>query len=117
MTDRHFAVLCSCPNRVVNLSRPKAFNTSQLCHLIVQHDYRCKGPKPAWHGWEFCQTYLKVVGNVMGPEARDALKASFKEEKVRFTPPRKKRELTEEQKQILRARMAVARAAKNRKNG
>jgi predicted SprT family Zn-dependent metalloprotease len=89
----------------------------ELCHLIVQHDYRCKGPKPAWHGWEFCQTYLKVVGNVMGPEARDALKASFKEEKVRFTPPRKKRELTEEQKQILRARMAVARAAKNRKNG
>jgi len=88
----------------------------ELCHLIVRHDYRPRygsgSPKPAAHGWEFCHVYLKVVGNVMGPEARELLKASLKEHRVKFNKPRKKRVYTEDELQILRARMAVARAAK-----
>ena len=85
----------------------------ELCHLVV--DYEFPRHEVAWHGWQFCQTYLKIVGNVMGPEAAARLKAEFKAEGVRFTPPRKKREMTEADKQVLRDRLVVARAAKARK--
>ena len=85
----------------------------ELCHLVVEYEFPRR--EVAWHGWQFCQTYLKIVGSVLGPETRDTLKASFKEEGVRFTPPRKKREMTEAGKQVLRDRLVVARAAKARK--
>ena len=51
----------------------------------------------------------------MGVEARNILRQSFKDHKVKYTKPRAKRELSEEQKEVLRARIAVARAAKEAK--
>jgi hypothetical protein len=43
----------------------------------------------AWHGREFAFIYLIVVRYMMGKEAHDALKASFKKHKVKFSLPRK----------------------------
>jgi len=56
---------------------------------------------------------LDLVRFVMGREAHDVLKASFKEHKVRFTAPRAKRQYTPEQLEILRARLAAGREAKS----
>lgn len=44
----------------------------------------------ASHGWRFCAIYIDVVRWVIGAEAAEALKASFKRNKVRFTPPVKR---------------------------
>lgn len=66
----------------------------------------------AWHGWQFCEVYLDLVRHVMGKQTADELKAAFKRHRVRFTEPRAKRELTEEQKQVLRDRLAATRQAK-----
>ena len=46
---------------------------------------------------------------MMGKANADALKASFKAHNVRFTKPRAKRVLSEEEKQVLRERLASAR--------
>lgn len=75
----------------------------------VAHGYTVADPG---HGWLFCYVYLDLVRKFMGKEAHDALKASFKKRKVAHTVPRKKREMTPEQKQVLVDRMAKARAAK-----
>lgn len=64
------------------------------------------------HGWEFCETYLDLVRHIMGKQHADELKRNFRQQRVRFTKPRAKRVLTEAQKQVLRDRMAVARAAR-----
>lgn len=67
----------------------------------------------AAHGWQFAGNYLLLIRHYMGSEAHAALKASFKAHRVRFTEPRPKRVLTEEQKQVLRERVAKARAARD----
>ena len=84
----------------------------ELAHAVCHFEFGT-GVK---HHWQFCMVYLKLVGNVMGVEARNILRQSFKDHKVKYTKPRAKRELSEEQKEILRARIAVARAAKEAKN-
>ena len=84
----------------------------ELAHAVCQYEFG-NGVK---HHWQFCMVYLKLVGNVMGVEARNILRQSFKDHKVKYTKPRAKRELSEEQKEVLRARIAVARAAKEAKN-
>ncbi|MBO92306.1 MAG: hypothetical protein CMM27_10365 [Rhodospirillaceae bacterium] len=84
----------------------------ELAHAVCQYEFGT-GVK---HHWQFCMVYLKLVGNVMGVEARNILRQSFKDHKVKYTKPRAKRELSEEQKEVLRARIAVARAAKEAKN-
>ena len=45
----------------------------------------------------------------MGVDAHDRLKAQFKEHRVRFREPKKRRELTEEQRQVLSERLYEAR--------
>lgn len=83
----------------------------ELAHAVCQYEFG-NGVK---HHWQFCMVYLKLVGNVMGVEARNILRQSFKDHKVKYTKPRAKKELSEEQKEVLRARIAVARAAKEAK--
>ena len=83
----------------------------ELAHAVCQYEFG-NGVK---HHWQFCMVYLKLVGYVMGVEARNILRQSFKDHKVKYTKPRAKRELSEEQKEVLRARIAVARAAKEAK--
>ena len=83
----------------------------ELAHAVCTYEFgnRVK------HHWQFCMVYLKLVGNVMGVETRNKLRQAFKDNKVKYTKPRAKRELSEEQKEVLRARIAVARAAKEAK--
>jgi hypothetical protein len=56
----------------------------ELCHAIIHYEFRSR---TAWHGREFCNTYLWVVRKVMGKEAHDALKASFQKHGVIFALP------------------------------
>lgn len=78
----------------------------ELVHVLVGSE------GGAWHNWRFCATYLDLVRHAIGKETHDELKAAFKAHRVKFTAPRAKRELTEEQRQVLRERIAKARAAK-----
>jgi putative metallohydrolase (TIGR04338 family) len=80
----------------------------ELAHTIVSRHYLRVDAAP--HGWQYCAIYLDLVMSMMGKEAHDALKASFKAHKVRYTEPRAKRVLTEEQREVLRARLAAGRA-------
>lgn len=64
------------------------------------------------HGREFAAIFVDLVQHKMGKAHADALKASFRKHKVKFTKPRPKRVLTPEQKAALVERLAAARAAK-----
>lgn len=66
------------------------------------------------HDWMFCANYLALVHHQMGKDAADELRAQFKFHRVKYTKPRAKRPMTEEQKAILRERLKVARAAKGK---
>jgi putative metallohydrolase (TIGR04338 family) len=91
-------------------ARNEAVVLHELAHTIaVRHYYR---EKIAGHGWQFAAILLDLVRAMMGKEAHDLLRASFKEHKVRYVAPRQKRELTPEQREELRARLAAIRAEK-----
>lgn len=79
----------------------------ELAHVIESR--QPKKLEVAPHGWEYCAIYLKLTLYVMGREAHDALKAAFKANRVRFTPPRKRAPLSPEQREMLGARLAAAR--------
>ena len=80
----------------------------EIAHTITGREV---GDVPA-HGWQYCTVYLRLVLYVLGREHHDALKASFKKHRVRFTEPRKRKPLTAEQRAVLAERLATARAAK-----
>jgi putative metallohydrolase (TIGR04338 family) len=84
----------------------------ELAHIIVEREYLELRKETAPHGWLFCETYLKLVLYMLGREAHDALKASFKAHKVKFTKPRERKPITDEQRAALIARLAAARAIK-----
>ncbi len=65
----------------------------------------------AAHGWEFAAIEVELVHHMMGKDAADALKKSFREHKVRYKKPQK-RNLSPEQRQACRERLEVARAAR-----
>lgn len=78
----------------------------------LAHAIRSRQPgdyKTQPHGWEFCEVYLSLVSRFMGTAHADALKASFKKHRVRFSKPRT-RTLTDEQRAALRDRLAAVRA-------
>jgi len=81
----------------------------ELSHLVVHHEFKRR--EVASHGWQFCMVYLKLVKNVLGPETHDRLKQSFKTLRVKYTKPRAKRQYTDEEREVMRARMAAVRAA------
>jgi putative metallohydrolase (TIGR04338 family) len=82
----------------------------EMAHIVANRHY---GERHiAGHGWQFCSVFLDLVRFIMGREAHDALKASFKKHKVRFTKPRERKPLTPEQRFALAARLAEARASK-----
>lgn len=87
-------------------SRTEGVLIHELTHCLVP----IGGENPA-HGWRFCEAYLKIMGNVVGPEARDILKAQFKAHRVRYRPKRT-RNLTPAQREAAAQRLAKARAAK-----
>lgn len=50
------------------------------------------------HGWRFVACELDLVRHFLGADVHDRLKASFRKHRVRFTAPRPKRVLTDEQR-------------------
>lgn len=90
-------------------ARNEAVVVHELAHTIALREYG-RGDV-AFHGWEFCATYLKLTLYAMGREAHDVLKAAFKANRVRYTAPRAKRQLTDEQRQALADRLALGRLA------
>lgn len=97
--------------------RQIALGQFALSKLIVIHEvaHHMAGFQ-AQHGWKFARTYLDIVRNQMGQDAEKALRYSFREHKVKFNPPRKKRgPVSDEQRAELTARLAAARAAKDEK--
>ncbi len=79
----------------------------EIAHSITQRKY---GMKPAAHGWQFAAIYLDLVRFGMSKEAHDALKASFKAHKVRFTE-KKTRKATPEMIERLAKARAMRKAA------
>lgn len=88
-------------------SRTEYIVLHELAHTLTQ---RIHGFKIAGHGWQYAGIYLDLVRYVMGKEAGDALKASFREHKVRFRP--KKKVTRQVDRAELVARMAKAREAR-----
>lgn len=91
-------------------ARNEAIVLHEAAHVITSRHIDRR--KASAHGWQFCETLLVLVRFIMGREAHDALKQSFKDHKVRFSKPRERAPLSEEQKAALRERLAKARAAK-----
>ena len=78
----------------------------ELAHVVAGREF--KGER-ASHGWEFCETYLKLVLYVIGREAHDALKESMRGHRVRFREPRQRAPLSPERRAQLVAQLADAR--------
>jgi putative metallohydrolase (TIGR04338 family) len=91
-------------------ARNEAIVLHEAAHVITTRHINTR--QAAAHGWQFCEALLVLVRFIMGAEAHDALKKSFKDNKVRFTKPRERKPLTDEQRAVLAARLAAARAAK-----
>jgi len=89
-------------------SRRKWIVLHELSHTIVRRKHGVV--KAAGHGWQFAETYLLLVRHVMGVEAHDLLKESFRKHRVKFCEPRKKKQLTAEERSALIERLARARA-------
>lgn len=64
------------------------------------------------HGWEFAAAYLRLVRVGIGPEAEAELRAAFREHRVKFRAPVKRRPMSDEQKVAAAARLAEYRAAR-----
>lgn len=90
-------------------ARNEAVVVHELAHTIALREYG-RGDV-AFHGWEFCATYLTLTLYGMGREAHDTLKAAFKANRVKYTKPRAKRQLTDERRQMLADRLALGRLA------
>lgn len=93
-------------------SRTEYIVLHELAHCISMRKFGRNMIAP--HGWEFCLVYMDLVRFVMGREAADLLKASFRQHKVRYKA-KAKRTLSDDQRAALVARMARARAARTTK--
>lgn len=82
----------------------------ELAHVICQRE--TNSLLIAGHGWQFCAIYLRLVLYMMGRETHDALKAEMKVNRVRFTEPRKRRPLTDEEIAVRVARLTAYRVKK-----
>lgn len=85
----------------------------EVAHCINRQRAVCLGlPDPEPHGWLWCSIYLDLVHRFMSRLDADALRAHFKFNRVKYTAPRAKRELTEAQRAALargRQRLAAGR--------
>lgn len=93
-------------------ARNEAVVIHEIAHIIAHRTYGQY--RIAGHGWEFCSVFLDLVRFIMKREAHDALKKSFKEHRVKFTKPKKRKPLTPEQKAVLVERMKNAREARGK---
>lgn len=82
----------------------------EVAHVVAGATY---GSIPA-HGREFCKVFLDLIRWRMGDEAWRSLKDEFRERKVKHTLASRTREMSEEQKQAARERLAAARSKKEK---
>jgi putative metallohydrolase (TIGR04338 family) len=64
------------------------------------------------HNWKFAAIHLSLVREMMGVDAERALRDQYRARRVRYTEPRAKRPLTEEQRSAAADRLAAAREAR-----
>ena len=88
-------------------SRNEAIVLHELAHTICQREHS----DATGHGWQYCAIYLTLTLHAMGREAHDVLKAAFKENRVRYTAPRKRKPMDPARKAELVARLAAYREA------
>ncbi len=81
----------------------------EVAHALT---LRKHGDAVADHGWQYAAIYLDLVKFGMGAEAHDALKASFKQHKVRFKAKVKRNVVVTAE---TLARLAAAREARKSK--
>ena len=87
-------------------------NEQIALHELAHHLTR-SAPQP--HGWEFAAAYLWLVQNRIGAEQAARLKAGWKASGARWTAPRAKRQLSPEQAEANRQRLAEIRARQEAK--
>lgn len=92
-------------------SRTRVVVLHEFAHCLNQ---RINGGRVAGHGWQFAAIYVELVRFEMGKEAADKLKAEFKAGRVRWKRPRKKRELSNEERAAIAARLKAGREAKGK---
>lgn len=97
--------------KIPTWARNEAVVLHELAHTICLR----QGGREAFHGWQFCAVYLKLVLYLMGREAHNTLKAAFKANRVRFTEPRKRQPLSPEQAAALTERLAQYRRTRPQK--
>lgn len=82
----------------------------ELAHNITTNDH---GDTVAAHGPEFMAIYLELLGHWLGRDVVKEFKVTLRQHKVRYTRPRKKRHLSEEQRKEIGERLRKAREAKS----
>jgi hypothetical protein len=95
-------------------SRMKWIILHELAHICTFAKVKVNGEweLTSSHGWKFCENFLWLVGRFIGVIEREALRISFKKNKVKFKPPRKRAPLTKEQRERQREILVKARAAR-----
>lgn len=83
-------------------ARKKWIVVHELAHIL--------SPCQVHHHWQFAFMFLMLTRYALGREAERALKHEFKRAKVRYTAPRKTKQLTEGERAILRERLKIARS-------
>ena len=76
----------------------------ELAHVLTPWEY-------AGHGREFCRTYLHLIKLFFGEETQNKLKAAMKKHKCKYskTHTRWKQPLTQEEKDVMLARLLAGR--------
>ena len=95
-------------------ARRKWIVLHELSHVIVLRTQ--PHAEAAWHGWQFAKIYLELVNHVLGKDAHDRLRESFRSRRVRYKQPWT-RSLTPEQRAAAGARLAAARASREVRDG
>lgn len=95
-------------------SRRIEMSTRMLDEATVLHELAHIVTMENGHGPAFVASFMLLVRKRMGLDAYRTLRVSFRMSRVRMRT-RKKRVLTEEQKEVLRARVALAREARKKK--
>lgn len=89
-------------------ARTEYYVLHEVAHILTRNRYG----RVAAHGWQFAATELDLVRHMMGHEAEDMLRQSFRAHRVKFRKPRKGtgRVMSVEEKEALVARLAAGRA-------
>lgn len=92
---------------------PNAVKLTCAAWHVLHEVAHIASPGRVHHHWPFASAYLELVRRFLGKDAADMLKVEFRACNVRWKP-RKKREMSPEQREAVKARMAAMRAARGK---